>query len=90
MYIDISDIPFFPSSYLDNVLLNEGSSLGTDHFGTACFSTSQNSFSGMVKKGIQNRIFLSLTKLCRVAQLTSCSNNFKAHETPSREEKHLF
>ena len=62
MYIDISDIPFFPSSYLDNVLLNEGSSLGTDHFKTACLSTSQNSFIGMVKKGNQTAILLSLTK----------------------------
>ena len=57
MYIDISGIPFFPSSYLDNVLLNEESSLGTEHFETAYFSTSQNYFSGMFKKGIQNRNF---------------------------------
>ena len=63
MYIDISDIPFFSIFlYLDNVLLNEGSSLGTDHFKTACLSTSQNSFIGMVKKGNQTAILLSLTK----------------------------
>ena len=81
MYIDISDIPFFPSSYLDNVLLYEGTSLGTDHFKTACLSTSQNSFSGMVKilkKAFRTAIFLSLTKSAHMFQWLQ------------REEKHFF